>query len=131
MKENKFSVLAIIAATLWISISEFLRNEILLKNFWLDHYKSLSVEFPSAPVNGAVWGVWSLLLAVLIYFLLKKNSLRETIMLAWLSAFVMMWVVIGNLSVLPTKILIFAIPLSLLEIYLAALIIDRIKRTAS
>ena len=38
-------------------------------------------------------------------------------------SFVLMWLVIGNLEVLPFKILLFAIPLSILECYIAAWII--------
>jgi hypothetical protein len=37
-----------------------------------------------------------------------------------------MWVVIGNLNVLPTGILLYAIPLSLLEAFVAAWIIKRL-----
>jgi hypothetical protein len=41
--------------------------------------------------------------------------------------FVLMWLVTGNMGVLPYSILVFAIPLSLLETYLATLIIKKLS----
>lgn len=122
----KKTVLPILLATIWISISEFVRNEFLLKSFWIDHYESLGLTFPSEPVNGVMWGVWSLLLAVAIFILLKKFTLLQTTFLSWLMAFVMMWVVVGNLMVLPFAILWYAIPLSFIEAMVAAWIIKKI-----
>lgn len=73
----KKSILAILLATIWISISEFVRNEFLFKSYWTYHYESLGLVFPSEPVNGAVWGLWSLCFALAIYFIAKKFSLWE------------------------------------------------------
>jgi len=116
-------VLSILLATIWISVSEFVRNQVLFKSFWTSHYQGLGIAFPSTPVNGAMWGVWSLLFAVAIYSISKKFSLLQTTLLSWFMAFVMMWVVIGNLGVLPYGILLYAVPLSLLEAFVAAWII--------
>ena len=119
-------VLALLSATVWISISEFVRNQFLLKQYWMDHYKSLGLVFPLEPVNGAVWGIWSVLFAVLIFILAQKFSVVQTAFISWFSAFVMMWVTIGNLMVLPYGILWFAVPLSLLEAFVASWIIKKI-----
>lgn len=124
---NKRAVMAIVISTLWISGFEFLRNEILLKDVWVSHYNSLGLGFPSEPINGLVWGLWSLLLAIMISVLARKQTLSETVLIAWIFAFVMMWVVIGNLSVLPTNLLLFAVPLSLIEVYVAARLTFRFK----
>jgi len=124
----KKAILSVLPATIWISISEFFRNEILLKNYWTSHYQNLGLVFPAEPVNGAVWGVWSLCLAILIFIISRRFSFRDTILLTWFSAFVLMWIVIGNLHVLPTGLLLYAIPLSLFEVFLAALIITRISK---
>jgi len=115
----------IILATIWISLSEFLRNNVLVKSMWVEHYRSMGLDFPSAPINGIMWGVWSLCLAVLIYYLLKKFTLLETVLLSWFAGFLMMWITIGNLNVLPYGTLLFAIPLSFLEVYVAALILSK------
>jgi len=123
MKKN---VLAIFLATLWISISEFVRNEFLLKSYWTKHYADLGLIFPSEQVNGAVWGIWSLCLALAIFFMSKKFNLLQTTFISWFFAFVLMWLVIGNMSVLPYGILPFAIPLSFLEVFLASYIIQKL-----
>lgn len=124
---NKYSVLAILVSTIWISASEFFRNELLFKNIWTDHYDNLGLLFPSEPINGFMWGLWSLLLAILIFVLSKKQTFQETVVIAWFFAFVLMWIVVGNLNVLPIGILLFAIPLSIIEVYIATWLILLIK----
>jgi len=121
------TVLPIFLATIWISISEFSRNEILLKSYWTTHYENMGLEFPSEPVNGAIWALWSLLFAVAIYIIAKKFTMMQTTLVSWFVGFVLMWVVVGNMGVLPTKILYYAIPLSLLEAFLATIIIKKLS----
>ena len=87
----------------------------------------MGLDFPSAPLNGAVWGLWSLLFAVAIFILAKKFTLFQTTLLAWFVGFVLMWVVIGNLGVLPFGLLLFGVPLSLLESFFATLIIKKFQ----
>jgi len=127
MATFKKIVLPVLAATIWISISEFVRNEFLLKDYWIDHYHSLGLTFPSAPGNGAVWGLWSLVYAIVIFTISKKFSLIETTIISWTVGFVMMWLVIGNLNVLPYGIILYGIPLSILEALLASFIIFKLK----
>lgn len=120
-------ILSIFIATIWISLSEFIRNNVLLKTYWTDHYKTLGLIFPEKLINGAMWGLWSLLFAIFIYIIAKKFTLIQTTFLSWFVAFVMMWVVIGNLKVLPFKILWLAIPLSIFESFLATWIIKHMQ----
>lgn len=127
MKTVKQTILPILLATIWISISEFARNEFLLKSYWTDHYQSLGLVFPSEPINGAVWGLWSLCFAIAIFIIAKKFSLLQTTLLSWFVAFVLMWISSGNMGVLPFGILPFAIPLSLLEAFLASFIIIKLS----
>lgn len=117
MKSFRVSFMSVFFSTLWIILSEFVRNELLFKSYWLEHYKTLGIVFPSATINNMIWGVWSLLFAVIIHIIMKKFSFIQSCVIAWLFGFVLMWLVIGNLGVLPVKILIFAVPLSLLEIF--------------
>ena len=121
------TVLPILIASLWISISEFARNEFILKSYWTKHYESLGLIFPSSPINGAIWGIWSLAFSITIYLISKKFSLSETVFISWFAGFVLMWLVIGNMGVLPISILYFAIPLSILEVYLATFIIMKLS----
>ncbi len=125
----KNTFLAILLATFWISISEFVRNTFLLHSHWVEHYKNLGQTFPEQSINGAVWGIWSLCFAVSIYIFSRKFSSVQTALFAWFIGFVMMWLVIGNLNVLPFKILPIAIPLSLLEAFVASLIIFKLSPT--
>jgi hypothetical protein len=116
------TILATLAAAAWISISEFFRNSILFHALWEDHYKSLGLSFPNAPANGMIWGLWSLAYAGCILAISRRFSLLETIALAWVFGFVMMWLVIGNLGVMPPTLLIYAIPLSILEAGVASVL---------
>lgn len=127
MKKNYKSISAILLASCWISFSEFVRNEFLLKSYWIDHYQTLGLVFPSSPANGAVWGIWALVFAISIYIISRKFTLIKTTLLAWIVGFVMMWLVIGNMGVLPLRILIFAVPSSLLETFIACFIIAKIS----
>ena len=124
----KKTILPILLATIWISVSEFVRNELLVKSYWTEHYKNLGLVFPSEPINGALWGLWSLFFAIVIFIISKKFSLIQTTLLSWFVGFVLMWLVIGNLGVLPMGVLYVAIPLSLLEAFLAAFIILKLQR---
>lgn len=122
MKKYVHQIIAVVATTAWISFSEYFRNEFLLKQHWTQHYADMGLQFPGSPINGAVWGIWSLTMSILILLVLRKFSFIQTIFLVWLASFVMMWLVIGNLGVLPFSILPYAIPLSLIEVYVASLI---------
>lgn len=113
----------LLLATAWISVSEFVRNNLILQTNWNQYYEQLGLLFPSSTLNNIMWCVWSFCLAFAIYIIQKRFNLLQTTLLTWLVAFVMMWITIGNLNVLPYSTLIFAIPLSLLEIFIAAYII--------
>ena len=123
----KKTLLPILLATIWISISEFVRNTFLLHNYWTEHYHNLGLTFPEQPINGAVWGIWSFCFATAIFIFSKKYTLFQTTFLSWFVGFVFMWLVVGNLGVLPFGILLIAIPLSLLEAFLATFIIFKLS----
>ena len=123
----KKTILPIFLAFAWISLSEFIRNEFLLKSHWSEHYGKKGLVFPSEPVNGAVWGLWALLFAIAIYIISKKFTLIQTFLLSWFVGFVLMWIVIGNMGVLPYGLLFFAVPLSLIEAFLATWIIKKLQ----
>jgi hypothetical protein len=124
----KSSIVAIVLSGAWIGASEFLRNEVLFKFMWLDHYAELGVIFPSQMINNAVWGIWSFLLAGMLVFLWRQNfGFWKTALVSWIMAFVLMWLTIGNLGVLPFALLFPAIPLSMVEIVVALWIISRIS----
>lgn len=124
------SVLAVFATGVWVNASEFFRNEWLLKHYWTAHYESLGFTFPAAPVNGMVWMLWGFLFATVIYLVSRKFDLKQTVLLSWLTGFVLMWVVVGNLGMLPMGILVYAVPLSLLEVLVGTLICRKLAPVA-
>lgn len=123
----KQKIFAFLTAGIWISLSEFTRNELVLKSYWLKKYADLGIIFPSASMNNAFWGIWSFTLSGIIVFLTRRLRFIESVVVVWIMAFVMMWLVIGNLNVLPIGILIFAIPWSIIEVIIAAFISKKIN----
>ena len=121
----KKTILPVFLSGVWITVSEFVRNEFLFKSYWVDHYQSLNLKFQTLPLNGILWTVWSFILAYVILELLQKYSFLRTLLIAWLTAFVMMWITVYNLQVLPLMLLLIAVPLSLLEVVVAELIINK------
>jgi hypothetical protein len=121
------TILPVILATIWIIISEFIRNEYLLKSYWTKHNKELGLVFPSQPINGAIWGLWSLLFATCIFILSKRFSFIQAAIISWFAGFVLMWVVLGNLGILPDGLLFAAIPLSLFETVVALFIVKKLS----
>jgi len=117
---------AITFSGLWIGFSEFFRNQVLLVTNWRDHYGALGMSFPSAPINAVVWILWSFVFASLVFVLSRRWTLLQTTLIAWTAAFPMMWLVAWNLSVLPVSILLYAVPLSLLESLVASLICNKV-----
>ena len=72
-----------------------------------------------------------MLFAIAIVVIAQRFSLLQTTLLGWLVAFLMMWVVIGNLGVLPIAALWSAVPLSMVETFVAAFIAKTVSRTDS
>ncbi|MDD8019326.1 MAG: hypothetical protein PHP42_13220 [Bacteroidota bacterium] len=130
MKLQSRNILTILLSGLWINASEFFRNEVLLKSYWVSHYQSLGLTFPSAPINGMMWIAWGFLFAIAIYIISRKFDLIQTTLLGWFTAFVLMWVVTWNLNVLPISILLYAVPLSLLESFVGAYICGKMSPSA-
>ncbi len=112
----------VLFAGIWINTSEFVRNELLLKSYWVEHYRLLGMTFPSEPLNAILWVVWGFLFALALFVISRKFSLMQTALISWLMAFVLMWVVAWNLRVFPISILVYAVPLSLLEAFVGSYI---------
>lgn len=113
---------AIALAGMWVGLCEFTRNQLLLASVWQSHYASLGLKFPSAPINGAIWMIWSFALAALLYAISRRFSLVQTVAIGWVAGFVLMWLVVWNLMVLPLAVLPWGVPWSLVEAFVASLI---------
>lgn len=116
---------AILAAGLWMNISEFIRNELVIKQIWIEGFGNIGLTFPSTPINGAVWGLWSFIfVSVLTLLTTKFNTLFSTL-ISWTIGFVLLWLAIWNMGVLPSGLLYWAVPWSFFEVYVAAFICRR------
>jgi len=111
-----------------VNASEFIRNEVLFKKYWIARYQSFGMTFPSELLNGMIWIVWGFLFSIAIYLISRKFNLIQTTLICWFMGFVLMWVTIGNLNVLPSAILIYAVPLSLLETFMGSYICVKISQ---
>ncbi len=130
MNKTLRSALAIILTGIWVNASEFFRNELLLKASWVEHYERLGLTFPSAPLNAVIWMVWGFLYAATIYLISRKFNIIQSALISWLTGFVLMWLVTVNLNVLPAVILIYAVPLSLLEAFVGSYICIKVSPQA-
>ena len=122
------TVLAVVVAGFWVGLCEFARNQFVLVVQWQNHYRGMGLEFPSRPVNGMMWMVWSFLMAGTAFAISRRFSLWQTTFIAWVMGYVMMWVVIWNLSVLPVGTLPIAVPFSFVEALGAAFICRKLAR---
>jgi hypothetical protein len=121
------NLLAILLATGWMSLSEFFRNEILFKSLWVNHYQKLGLVFPSETGNKIAWIAWSFMFTGVIYNIAKKFPLAGTALLSWFAAFPMMWIMLGNLGVMPHNYMLYSTPITLLESFVATLIIQKLS----
>jgi len=127
MKYFKKTILPIIIVGIWINISEIIRWELLIKSFWVKHYAGLNLVFPNEAINGIVWVLWGFLIAIIISVLSKKFSLIRTTLLSWFVVFVLLWMVLWNVNMLPKNILWYVVPLSLIELFIGAYIYKRLN----
>jgi hypothetical protein len=127
MRYLKKTVLPIILTGIWINISEIVRWELVIKSHWVNHYQSMNLVFPTEPVNGIIWLIWGFLFAIIVFILSKKFNLLQTTLFSWFVVFVMLWVVLWNINILPRVILWIVVPLSLMEAFISALICKRLS----
>lgn len=130
MSHLKKSVLPILVTGLWINISETILWIFLVKSYWIDRFDKLNIQYIEEPINMAVWGIWGFSYATVIFILAKKFTLIQTTLLSWSMVFVMMWMVVWNVGVLPTKMLWFNAPLSLIVTFVAVWICKKMMPKA-
>jgi len=123
----KKTILPILLTGIWINISETVRWLLLIESYWIEYYQNLNFVFPTGPVNAVIWMIWGFLFAVAIFVISKKFNLLQTTFLSWLVVFVMLWVVLWNIDILPAGILWIVVPLSLIETFVAAYICKRLS----
>lgn len=123
-------LLAVFAAGTWMILSEAVRNELVIKQVWVEGFEGVGLTYPSEPLNVMVWGVWILIFVSLLPLIVTKfNTLTGTV-IAWSLGFVLLWSAMWNLGVLPPGLLYWAVPWSFAEVYVAAWICRRIFRNS-
>jgi hypothetical protein len=125
MRILKKIIVPILVTGIWINISETVRWMFLVESYWLEKYQILNLTFPNETINMIAWMLWGFFHATVIFILSRRYNLFHTAVLSWFVAFVMMWLVVWNVGVLPTGMLWFNIPLSLLEAFIGAYICIR------
>jgi hypothetical protein len=125
------TILTVAVAGIWVGMCEFVRNQFMLISVWRNHYQALGLQFPSGPLNGMMWMLWSFMLAGTAFAISRRFGLWQTTFVTWVLGYVMMWAVIWNLMVLPLGILPIAIPFSFVEALGAAFICRRLARTSN
>ncbi|MFC2129262.1 hypothetical protein ACFLQX_00625 [Bacteroidota bacterium] len=119
MSHFKKTFLPILLTGLWINLFETIIWILLVKSYWIDRYNEMNIEFIEETINFVVWGIWGFSFAAVIFILAKKFSLIQTTFLSWFIVFIMMWMVVYNAGVLPTKMLWFNAPLSFIGTFAA------------
>ena len=124
---NKY-IVAILAAGVWMNISEFVRNELLLKDTWINGFDNIGLSFPSEPINGALWGLWAFAFATILTVVSTKFDVLQSAAISWILGFVLLWIAMWNMGIMPEGLLSWAIPWSFAEVFVAALICRHIMR---
>jgi hypothetical protein len=106
----------VVLAGVWVNLCEFVRNQVLLTSKWQVFYREhMKVPFPAQPVNAIMWVVWGFVLAVAVFAISRRFGVWATTLLAWVAGYVLMWITMWNLAVLPMRILPVAVPFSFVE----------------
>ena len=122
----KKTILPIILIGFWINISITIGWILILEGHWIEKFQSINLVFPTGLTNNIVWMIWGFMLATIIFIFSKKFSLWHTTFLAWFVAFIMMWVIVWNVGVLPTGMLLFNIPNTLFVTFLGTAICKKL-----
>ena len=120
--------LPILLTGIWINISITIGWMLILKSYWVEKYQSLNIVYPLGLMNNIVWMIWGFMLATVIFILSKKFTLVQTTFISWFVAFIMLWVIIWNIGVLPTKMLYFNILNTLFITYIGAVICNKLTK---
>ncbi len=127
MTSNVKPVWQVLVLAVWVNLAETVRWMAYTKPRFDALYHSRGLEMPNGPVNGILWMIWGATIAFLVFMLARKFTLFQTTLLAWLGAFVLIWIVLWNSAVLPVEILPVVAPLSLVTVLVAAFIAKRLQ----
>jgi len=98
----------------------------LIKHMWVEGFSKIGLSFPSSSINGAVWGLWAFIFVAILTLLTTKFDALKSALISWIIGFVLLWIAMWNMGILPSGLLYWAVPWSFIEVYVAAVICRRI-----
>jgi hypothetical protein len=125
MGTTRKTIFPIFFIGIWINIIELIKLEFIFKHYWTEHYSGLELIFPNDPFNYFIWIIWGFLIAAIIFIISERFNLLQTTLLSWLVVFIMLWMVLWNIDILPKGILWINAPLSLFEVFVGAVICNK------
>jgi hypothetical protein len=125
------SVWQVLLLAVWINLSESVRWILYSKPQIDARFQSIGLTLPNNAISGILWMIWGGIIAFMIFIVSQKFTLVQTALFIWVGVFVMHWILLWNYAMLPLGILPVAVPLSLIEIFIAALIAKKLQPHAS
>jgi hypothetical protein len=122
MKNYQKAIWQIFLVSIWINIFETLRWMLFAKPEIDMHFKAANLVLPNEPINNLLWLIWGIIIAVMIFIVSKKFKVLQTTFIVWITVYVMHWIALWNMAVLPINILWLAVPLTFINVLVGALI---------
>ena len=122
MKNYLKTIWQIFLVSIWINIFETLRWMLFAKPEIDMHFKAANIVLPNEPINNLLWLIWGIIIAVMIFIVSKKFKVLQTTFIVWITVYVMHWIALWNMAVLPINILWLAVPLTFINVLVGALI---------
>lgn len=122
MKKYQKTIWQIFLVSIWINIFETLRWILFAKPDIEVYFKSNNFLLPNESLNNILWLVWGVIIAVMIFIISKRYKVLQTTFIIWITVYVMHWIALWNMAVLPIKILFLAIPLTFINVLVGVLI---------
>jgi hypothetical protein len=127
MTSKARSIWHVVLLAVWINLSESVRWILYSKPKFDALFRSMGREVPSQPINNILWIIWGFIIAFLVFILSRKFTVVQTTLITWLAVFVTVWIALWNSAVFPLEMLPVVVPLSLLNIFIAALIAKKLQ----
>jgi len=122
MANLKKAIWQILLVSIWINIFETLRWMLFAKPEIDMHFKAANLVLPNEPINNLLCLIWGIIIAVMIFIVSKKFKVLQTTFIVWITVYVMHWIALWNMAVLPINILWLAVPLTFINVLIGALI---------
>lgn len=126
MANFKKTIWQILLVSIWINIFETIRWMLFARPYIDMHFKAANLILPNEPVNNILWLIWGIIIAVMIFIISKKFNVLETTFIVWITVYILHWIALWNMTVLPINILWLAVPLTFINVLVGALICSRL-----